>query len=168
VCAALADPVRLRVFGAICREADGVRVADLQLEPRGRKALARLLGAGMVQRAGDVYVVRSETFLQALRAQQGAEPGEGGDAIAGATDRVAALFSRGKLSSMPRAGRLRTELFESLAKRFEHGRTYSESDIRRELEPVYDHAELRRYLLDEGLIERDSHGSYWRPARASG
>jgi hypothetical protein len=69
---------------------------------------------------------------------------------------------------MPRAGRLRTELLAALAARFEPGRTYSEADVRRELEPVYDHAVLRRYLIDERLLERDNHGSYWRPAGAPG
>jgi hypothetical protein len=67
---------------------------------------------------------------------------------------------------MPRAGRLRTELLSWLARRFEPGRTYSEAEIRRELEPVYpDYAELRRFLVDERLLERDNYGSYWRPAQ---
>lgn len=169
VCAALADPERLRVFGAICREADGVRVADIRLEPPGRKALARLLGTGMVQRAGDRYLVSPETFLRALRTQQAAQPGEGGETAAGVTDRVTALFSRGKLTSMPRAGRLRTELLRWLAERFEPGHIYSEADIKRKLEPIYaDHAALRRYLVDERLLERDNRGSYWRPAQSPG
>jgi hypothetical protein len=171
VCAALADPERLRIFGAICREADGIRVTDVQLETRGRKALEKLLSTGMVQRAGEAYVVRPETFLQALRAAEAVAAGQqgaGGPAVAGVTDRVAALFSRGKLISIPRAGGLRTELLRSLAERFEHGRTYSEADIKREFEPLYDHAVLRRYLVDERLLERDNHGSYWRPAQPPG
>jgi len=164
VCAALADRERLRLFGTICREPDGVRAAGLALPPRGRKALGRLLGAGLVQRDGEVYVVRPETFLQALRtAPDAAEPGSATD---GATDRVAALFSRGKLVSMPRPGGLRNELLSWLAERFEHGRTYSEADVNSALEPYYDHAVLRRYLADEGFLERDNHGRYWRPDRA--
>jgi hypothetical protein len=170
VCAALADADRLRIFGAICREPDGVRVTDVQPGPRDRKALEKLLAAGLVQRAGEAYVVRAETFLRALRAAEAAagQPGAGGAAVAGATDRVAVLFSRGKLTSMPRAGGLRTELLRSLAERFEPGRAYSEADLRREFEPLYDHAVLRRYLVDERLLERDNHGSYWRPAQPPG
>jgi hypothetical protein len=166
VCAALADRERLRLFGAICREPDGVAAAGLALSPGGRRAMGRLLGAGLVQRDGEMYVVRAETFLQALRAApDAAEPGAGAE---GATDRVAALFSRGRLVSMPRPGELRSELLRWLAERFEHGRTYREADIRSALEPYYDHAVLRRYLVDEGVLERDNHGSYWRPDRPRG
>jgi hypothetical protein len=163
MCAALADRDRLRLFGTICREPDGVLAVGLALSPSGQKALGRLLGAGLVQRDGEVYLVRAETFLQALRSAPDATgPGPG---IDGATDRVAALFSRGKLVSMPRPGVLRNELLRWLAERFEHGRTYSEADVRSALESYYDHAVLRRYLADEGLLERDNHGSYWRPDR---
>ena len=106
--------------------------------------------------------------VQAAEAGAAGQQGAGGPAVAGGTDRVAALFSRGKLISIPRAGGLRTELLRSLAERFEHGRTYSEADIKREFEPLYDHAVLRRYLVDERLLERDNHGSYWRPAQPPG
>jgi hypothetical protein len=166
VCAALADPERLRVFGTICRQAEGIPVAEAQQAPAGRKALTRLLSYGLVQRAGDRYIVRPDAFLRALRETEGqraAEAGGGSPGIEGATGQVAALFSRGKLTSMPRPGRLRAELLRWLAERFEPGRTYSEPDIRRELEPLYaDHVSLRRYLVDYGLLERDNYGSYWR------
>ena len=167
VCPVLADPERLRLFGTICREADGVPVADIQLSSPVRKALGRLVGAELVQRAGDRYVVRPETFLHASRDSAGAGSADAG--LAGATDRVRALFHRGRLVSMPRAGALRTELLRWLAERFERGRIYSEAEIRREVEPCYaDHAALRRYLVDGGLLERDNHGSYWRPGQTPG
>ena len=69
---------------------------------------------------------------------------------------------------MPRPGKLRTELLGWLANRFEAGRTYSEPDVKRELEPLYaDHVSLRRHLVDYGLLERDNYGSYWRGAQPS-
>jgi hypothetical protein len=182
--------LRLRLFGTICREPGGVPVTDLELRPADRKALAKLIGAGLVQRTGDRFVVRPETFSQAARDFQAGEhwprvaggacvaggadvdggaDGSASDRAGGASERVAALFSRGRLSSMPRPGALRTELLQWLAERFEPGRTYGEPDIRRKLEPIYaDHVALRRYLVDEDLLERDNYGSYWRPAAAPG
>ncbi len=169
VCAALADPARLRLYGAICREADGVRTADLRLDTASRKALARLVGTGLVQRRGERYVAGPEVFRQAIEDQQAAGragDGPGFDAVSG---RVAALFRGGRLTAMPRSGELRTELLRTLARRFEPGRTYSEAEVRRELQAVHDdHAALRRYLVDEGLLERDNHGTYWRPLTAAG
>lgn len=172
VCAALADPERLRVFGTICRQADGIPVAEAQQAPASRKALARLLSSGLVQRDGDRYLVRPDAFLQSLRETEGLSAGSGAGGSStgtdGASTAVAALFSRGKLISMPRPGKLRTELLGWLADRFEAGRTYSEPDINRALEPLYaDHVSLRRYLVDYGLLERDNYGSYWRGIRPS-
>jgi hypothetical protein len=157
VCAALADPDRLQLFGEIARSPAGVPVATLQLDQRGRKALAKLLGSGLVERAGDSFVVRPETFRAAM-----GEP-DSDPAMPGASARVSALFSRGRLVSVPRPGALRTELLRYLLQRFGQDRAYSEQEIAELLEPVYgDHAAVRRYLVDEGLMDRDNFGTYWR------
>jgi hypothetical protein len=162
VCAALADRDRLRLFGTICREAAGVPVTGLRLDPKGRKALEKLLAAGLVERDGDRYVVKPETFRQAVVDYQG--EASGGFAVIGATDRVAALFSRGKLVSVPKPGGLRTELLRFLADRFSRDRAYSELEVRDLLQLVHnDHATLRRYMVDEGILHRDNLGTYWRP-----
>jgi hypothetical protein len=157
VCAALADPDRLRLFGEIARDPAGVPVGTLQLDQRGRKALGKLLGSGLVERAGDSFVVRPETFRAAM-----GEP-DSGPTMPGASARVSALFSRGRLVSVPRPGALRTELLRYLLQRFGQDRAYSEQEIAELLEPVYgDHAAVRRYLVDEGLMDRDNLGTYWR------
>lgn len=162
MCAALADADRLRLFGTIAKEPAGVAAADLQLGPRGQKALAKVLRAGLVERAADRYLVRPEVFRQAL-ADEDTTAGVADAGLAGASVRVAALFSRGKLVSMPRPGALRTELLRYLAGRFQPGRRYSEQEVREQLEPVYgDHAALRRYLVEEGIMARDNLGTYWR------
>jgi hypothetical protein len=167
VCAALADRDRLRLFGEIARDPAGVPVSGLVLDPRGRKALGKLLGAGLVERHGDRFVARPETFREALGEQD-----SGVTTMAGASARVSALFSRGRLVSMPRPGALRTELLRYLLERFDQDRAYSEKEIGELLEPVYgDHASVRRYLVDEGLMDRDNLGTYWRvdvPVTATG
>jgi hypothetical protein len=166
VCAALADRDRLRLFAEIARDPAGVPVATLQLDQRGQKALGKLLRAGLVERAGDSFVVRPETFREAL-----GEP-DSAATMPGASARVSALFSRGRLVSMPRPGALRTELLRYLLQRFGQDRAYSEKEIAELLEPVYgDHAAVRRYLVDEGLMDRDNRGTYWRvdvPISATG
>lgn len=158
VCAALADPGRLRIFGEICRLPAGVRTANLALDGRDRKALDRLLRAGLVERDGDRYVARAEVFRQALAGEASARPGV-------ASERVTALFRQGRLMAMPRRGALRTELLRYLAQRFDRDRAYSEEEIRDALTPVWaDHAAIRRYLVDEGIMNRDAQGiAYWRP-----
>ncbi|MEP7025019.1 MAG: DUF2087 domain-containing protein [Actinomycetota bacterium] len=157
VCAALADNDRLRLFGEISRSPAGIPVADLQLDPHGRKALGKLLGAGLVERTSGSYLVRPEVFREALQ-DQGSPAGADG-----ANDRIAALFSKGKLTAMPRPGALRTELLRYLIQRFDHDQTYTEAQLREAFQPVYgDHAALRRYLVEEELMARDNHGSYWR------
>jgi hypothetical protein len=77
---------------------------------------------------------------------------------------VRALFSRGRLVEIPRAPELRLELLRHVAERFEPGRTYREPEVNALLREVHDdHAALRRYLVDAGLLHRDDDGaSYWR------
>jgi hypothetical protein len=157
VCAILADRDRLRLFGLIAKEPAGVAVAGLSLDQRGQRALGKLLQSGLVEQAGDCYVVQPDTFRRALGEQAS------GAAMEGASARVGALFSRGQLVSMPRAGALRIELLRYLLRRFERDRVYSEKEIQELLEPIYgDHAAVRRYLVDEGLMARDNLGTYWR------
>lgn len=157
VCAALADRNRLRLFGMIAAEPDGYPVDGLALDERDRKALHSLLQSGVIGRTGERYVARPETFRQALAEQ------DSDTALIGASARVGALFRRGQLTAMPRPGALRTELLRYLAERFEPGRTYREKELAELLTPVFsDHAALRRYLVEEGIMARDNLGSYWR------
>ena len=162
VCAALADRDRLRLFGTICQDPAGMAVADLHLDPKGRRALEKLLAAGLVERDGDRYVVKPETFRQAVVDYHGDASVSVG--VIGASERVAALFSRGKLVSIPKPGELRTELLRFLADRFSRDRAYSEKEVRDLLRLVHsDDAALRRYMVDEGILSRDNLGTYWRP-----
>lgn len=77
--------------------------------------------------------------------------------------RVMRAFVRnGRLSAIPaRAGKRRV-ILEELAQLFEPGRRYTEdevNDVLREWHP--DVAALRRYLVDEQLMDRAA-GEYWR------
>ncbi|WIX99204.1 DUF2087 domain-containing protein [Amycolatopsis mongoliensis] len=145
---ALADPARLQLFARICAglPADNAKLAK------------RLVDAGLVTVDGDAYRPVPEVFREAL-AKAPADPLDG-------------LFRHGRLVTIPHSGRRRQLLLAHLAERFEPGRLYTEQDVREKLAMVHDdHATLRRYLVDEGLLQRSNDGgAYGRPseARAAG
>jgi hypothetical protein len=148
---ALADPARLQLFARICAAPEG-------LPADSAKLVKRLIDVGLVTVDGDVYRAAPQVFREAL-AKAPADP-------------LDALFSRGRLVTIPHSGRRRELLLTHLAERFEPGRLYTEQDVREKLSMVHDdHATLRRYLVDEGLLQRSNDGgAYGRPseARAAG
>jgi hypothetical protein len=78
-------------------------------------------------------------------------------------DRVLRSYFVGdRLAAMPRRGRKRRIVLEHLAGWFEPGRRYTEIEVNDRLRAASaDVAALRRYLVDEELLDRDSRG-YWR------
>jgi hypothetical protein len=72
-------------------------------------------------------------------------------------------FFRGrKLDKIPSSRSKRLIVLERLALEFEIGRRYPEHAVNETLLAFHDDvAALRRYLVDEGLLDRD-HGMYWR------
>jgi hypothetical protein len=63
---------------------------------------------------------------------------------------------------MPRPGRKRRIVLEHLACWFEPGERYPEAEVNSRLRAAHpDVAALRRYLVDEELLDRDG-GYYWR------
>jgi hypothetical protein len=68
----------------------------------------------------------------------------------------------GRITTMPAKRAKRLLLLDCVAQEFEPGRQYPEAEVNEILKGLYDdHAELRRYLIDEGLMSRES-GVYWR------
>ena len=64
---------------------------------------------------------------------------------------------------MPAKRAARLVLLDQVAQAFEPGRRYPEQAVNEILKGVYDdHAALRRYLIDEGLLTRTPGGTYWR------
>ena len=62
----------------------------------------------------------------------------------------------GRLERMPAAPGDRRRVLERIAERFERGRDYDEGEVNVLLSPVDpDFAMLRRYLIDERILERD-------------
>ncbi|MGI8658843.1 MAG: DUF2087 domain-containing protein [Candidatus Limnocylindria bacterium] len=73
-----------------------------------------------------------------------------------------AFFRNGRLAVVPAKRTHRVAVLTILSERFERGRRYPEREVNALLaDDGPDHATLRRLLVDEGLLRRDS-GEYWR------
>ncbi|MFI6059851.1 DUF2087 domain-containing protein [Streptomyces sp. NPDC051286] len=79
---------------------------------------------------------------------------------------VAALFSHGRLTTIPRKPARREQLLAHLAQTlFEPDRTYSEREVNEALLTVHDdYPALRRFLVVAGLLTRPKDGSSYRRA----
>jgi len=68
----------------------------------------------------------------------------------------------GRIEAMPAKWSRRLSLLNEVAQAFEPGVRYPESEVNRVLGEMFsDYAALRRYLVDEQLMER-ADGEYWR------
>lgn len=73
-----------------------------------------------------------------------------------------AFFVGGRLQTMPAKRAKRLVVLDHIARVFEPGVRYPESDVNALLRSFHaDYAMLRRYLVDEGFLARDK-GVYWR------
>ncbi|MFJ8443832.1 DUF2087 domain-containing protein [Kitasatospora griseola] len=79
---------------------------------------------------------------------------------------LAAFFTDGRLTSVPRKPARRTALLDHLAQSlFEPDRSYSEREVNEALLTVHsDTSMLRRYLIEAQLLTRTRDGSSYRRA----
>ena len=69
---------------------------------------------------------------------------------------LAMFFRNGRLETIPARRERRRALLVHVAGAFEPAREYSEDEVNRILQGVHaDHATLRRYLIDAGLLRRE-------------
>jgi hypothetical protein len=77
--------------------------------------------------------------------------------------RLLPFIRDGRISIMPAKHSVRLLLLDLVAQAFVPGRRYWEASVDDVLKTVtHDHAALRRYLVDEGLLSRRDGGTYWR------
>jgi hypothetical protein len=162
----LAEPARLKVVGALALGAGTIEeVASLSGLPLKDVALAarRLARAGLVHRDGHALALHSELFGAAARAAAEAAPAPEPLSDDPAEDAVLSAFVRhGRLVSIPTQRAKRLVVLEHLVRVFEPGVRYPEREVNALLAVWHpDVAALRRNLVDEGLLTRDS-GIYWR------
>lgn len=163
----LADDERRQVAAALIlgavTAAEAERATGLGAVAVG-KALTRLAAAGLVVRGGDGTLhLLGGAFAVAARAAAGeraaAPRHDGPPEVARVLD---AFVRDGRLLSIPVARAKRLVILDRLAQEFEPGKRYSEQMVNLLLGKWHaDTAALRRYLVDEGLLDR-ADGQYWR------
>jgi hypothetical protein len=152
----LGDEARLRVVAAI---ALGARTIDDVAETAGlpveevRSTLQRLVAAGVVTHEDGLQI-----DLTAFRNAGRERPARLRD-LPDATPEQARVLRNfvegGRLKSVPTRAKQRRVVLEYLAARFEEDVDYPENDVNDLLGQFHDdYASLRRFLVDEGLLER--------------
>lgn len=162
----LASPVRLRVVAALALGAatpSQVAAATGLGEDELATATKRLIRSGLVATDGATLVLREQVFAAAARAEAPKRDNETFGTTDPAVRRVLGAFIvEGRLTSIPAPGRKRRIVLEYLAAAFEPGMRYSEAQVNATLRAWHDDvAALRRYLVEEGMLSRES-GEYWR------
>ncbi len=160
----LADIDRFKVISAIALGAgefdEIVRMSGVDRKP-AEKALARLVAAELVANEHGLWRVRFDELHEQARAAAGERTAL--EAAPAGTDVVVSRFMRGgRLKSIPATRNKRLAVLDHLAQQFEPGRTYTEREVNETLVRFHDdYAALRRYLVDDGFLDRDE-GKYWR------
>jgi hypothetical protein len=165
----LADENRLRVLAAVALgefRIAGIAERALLTQEEVARALGHLLSVGIVVQ--DESGLHADTRLFADAARAVSTPRVKPD-LGDATPEQAAVLQHfvggdGRVASLPaRAAKRRLVLEYVAATRFEPKRAYREREVNAVLEGVHDdYVMLRRYLVDEGLLERNA-GVYRRP-----
>ncbi len=160
----LGEPVRRRTVAALLlgattaeevRDATGDDLRDVV------DALARLVSGGLVVEGERRWFLLEEAFGEAARSA--APPDEVHEGVDAGSARVLRAFVRdGRLLSIPTQRTKRLVVLDLLAQEFEPGRRYSEAMVNLTLGRWHaDTAALRRWLVDEGFLDRAG-GQYWR------
>ena len=162
------DPGRLAVAGAVAaapRTLAELAAATGQRERAVLGALGPLVTAGIVTRDGERYALDPTALREVARALPPPAPPAGRVFMGMTQDEQAVLarFFRGdRLVELPTQRAKRLVVLERLALDFEPGRHYPERDVNALLRRYHDDpAALRRYLVDEGFLDR-AEGTYWR------
>ena len=161
----MADPARRRVIAALVLDEDDVASiaarSGLSIAAVGT-AVSRLEAAGLVLRddSGMLHLV-GEAF--AVAARDAASRTERAPEHDGPDAKVLNAFVRdGRITAIPMARAKRVVLLEMLSQEFDVGRRYSEKMVNLILVKWHaDTAAWRRYLVDEGYLDRAA-GEYWR------
>jgi hypothetical protein len=166
---ALADPERLSIAGSLARSSStSTALAESLGLPvaRVRKHLNRLTATGVVRLGEDRRTYRLDAETLRWAAEQVGPPRDAGLALGAATEDEEAVlrtfFRNGRLTEIPAKESKRRIVLERIALEFEPGLRYDERTVNAIVGRFFnDHAAIRRYLVDGGLLSRER-GVYWR------
>ena len=131
-----------------------------------RKALDRLIRGGIVEATphGGLRVA-TERFKEAAQRAAAERPQPRPEELGATADQAQVLRNYlvdGRLTHIPAARSKRLVVLDFLAGQFEPGRVYPEEQVNYTLGRFHvDYAALRRYLVEEELLDRRD-GFYWR------
>ena len=164
----LADADRLKIAGLLGVEALSASQVAERLGIKQSEAahhLEVLVEAGLAHKEGAAYLLDSRALeMQSRRMLAQSHPPapqyEGDDFE---VKTLRAYFNRdGTLKSIPNQNKKLMVILNHLAKDFERGVKYPESQVNQMLRRYHeDHAALRRYMVDNGQLQREK-GIYWR------
>ena len=157
----LADGDRLRVFAAVVLGHE--TVADIRdvtgLDARAvGSALTRLVQGGLLAEDKRGFHVEEQEIRLAAREGRVEPPSD-------ETNSVLRVFMKdGRLQSIPASHAKRQVILDLIAQDFEPGKRYTEKQVNLILGKRFaDTAALRRYLVDDGFLDREGGaGRYWR------
>ncbi len=162
----LADEGRRRVAAAVVLGAtslDAVVAASGVSIDRAGPALGRLVDAGLVTSGPGGLTIVGDVFKRAARAALGRPKRTEHEGEPAERRKVLDAFVHdGRITSVPSARGKRIVVLDWLAQAFEPGVRYAEREVNEIIAGRHpDPALLRRYLVDEGLLDRAG-GEYWR------
>jgi hypothetical protein len=131
-----------------------------------RRHLTRLATARVAPLQPDGRTYRLDTETLRWAAQQVGPPRDAGIALGAANEDEEAVlrtfFRDGRLTEIPTKASKRRIVLERIAIEFDPGVRYDEREVNAIVGAFFnDHAALRRYLVDEGFLDRDT-GVYRR------
>ena len=86
-----------------------------------------------------------------------------GNLLTNPPEQLRPFIRDGKITAVPARRARRRLLLDQVAQAFEPGRKYPEAAVDAVLKSIFDdHCTLRRYLVDEAFMSRDTAGLYWR------
>lgn len=160
----LADIDRFKVIAAIAlgsAEIDDIVGVSGVDRRTAEKALSRLVAADLITNERGLWRVRFDELHEQARAAA-SERSAMESAPEGAGVVVRRFFRGGRLKAIPAAHNKRLAVLDHLAQHLEPGRKYTEAEVNEVLGAFHDDfAALRRYLVDEGFVDREE-GKYWR------
>ena len=167
---ALLDPTRLRIAGLLTGRAWTASELEAELDLASRpviEALAELRQAGLAASADDGTWSIPVSNLRSLAASAAEvelpmDPYIGYGMMDEERTILSRYFEGRMLVEIPASRAKRKIVLERLALEFDIGRRYDETAVNDLLHAFHeDHVTLRRYLVDEGYLDRDD-GEYWR------
>lgn len=167
IVSALADPHRLKVLSAVVlgqKDVAEISQGSGLSSQVVTQALSRLIKAGLVAESPSGY--QANQAAKAMKKALYRASAESKEEFPGVEESMAAelrkFFRKGRLVEIPTSRSSRLAVLDYLSWAFEPGQYYPERLVNALIRRYHpDHATLRRYLVDEGFLERNG-GRYWR------